>query len=167
MKTFQEFILEASKIKWNTGTLKGSKKSPSDTAKQRKAKLEKDLRQKPSPRGFIRLTNIKRGISGADALARDTDPKPETTATRMQRTGRTTVNKGYAQTGRKGRIGPDSASSVGTVSNSRRRRVVNMSTGGDLGPADPSDVRIKDKHTKGTYGGRGTGESGSGGKIGR
>ena len=93
MKTFQEFILEASKIKWNTGTLKGSKKSPSDTAKQRKAKLEKDLRQKPSPRGFIRLTNIKRGISVADIRAKDTDPKPETTATRMQRTGRTTVNK--------------------------------------------------------------------------
>jgi hypothetical protein len=166
MKTFQEFILEA-EIKWNTGTLKGSKKSPSDTAKQKKAKLERDAKQKPSPKVFSRVTKIKKGISGADALAKDTDPKPETTATRMQRTGRTTVNTGYAQTGRRGRIGPDSASSVGTVPNSRRRRVFDMNTGRDLGPADPSDVRIKNKYTDDTYGGRGTGDSRSGGKIGR
>jgi hypothetical protein len=36
---------------------------------------------------------MKRGISGATTLAKDTDAKPETTATRMQRTGRVSKNK--------------------------------------------------------------------------
>lgn len=76
MKTFREFILEA-EIKWNTGSLKGSGRSPAETAKQRKSQIERTARQKPSPEVFSRLTKIKKGISGSDTLSKDTDPKPE------------------------------------------------------------------------------------------
>ena len=166
MKTFQEFILEA-EIKWNTGTLKGSKKSPSDTAKQRKAKLERDAKQKPSPKVFSRVTKIKKGISGADALAKDTDPKPETRASRMQRTGRTTVNTGYAQTGRRGRIGPDPTSSVGTQSGADRTGVHDLRQGGRrIGSATAPGEVVAGKYGKVT-GGRGTRVNRSGGTVGR
>jgi hypothetical protein len=146
MKNFADFLLEA-EIKWNTGTLPGSRKSPSDTAKQKKANIEREARTKPSPKVFSRLTKIKKGISGADTLAKDTDPKPETTATRMQRTGRTRKNTGYAT------FRDTPTSSVGTVSGVRRRGL------------EPSDTRVSGRF--GTVsGGRGTGISRSGGKIG-
>lgn len=148
MKTFRQFILETKEIKWNTGTLRGSGKSPSQTAKQRKSQIERTARQKPSPEIFTRLTKIKKGISGADTLAKDTDPKPETTATRMQRTGRMRQNTGYAT------FRDTPTSSVGTVSGVRRRGL------------EPSDTRTSGRY--GTVpGGRGTGISRSGEKIGR
>jgi hypothetical protein len=147
MKTFANFLLEA-ELKWNTGTLRGSGKSPSDTAKQKEAQLKRDAKQKPSPEVFSRLTKIKKGITGADTLAKDTDPKPESTATRMQRTGRVRTNTGRAT------FKDTPTSSVGTVSGVRRRGL------------EPSDTRISGRY--GTVpGGRGTGVSRSGGQIGR
>ena len=121
-------------------------------------------RQKGDMKTFIELQKQAAELGAGtqakiDAATRD---KPRTSSNPNSITG-----GGYAQTGRRGRIGPDSASSVGTVPNSRRRRVFDMNTGRDLGPADPSDVRIKNKYTDDTYGGRGTGDSRSGGKIGR
>jgi hypothetical protein len=149
MKTFQEFILEAA----------------GDLAKQTadlraKARM---LRQKGDIAGALKV-EMQAGELQASAQRKIDDAtrdKPRTPSNPNSITG-----GGYAQTGRRGRIGPDSASSVGTVPNSRRRRVFDMNTGRDLGPADPSDVRIKNKYTD-TYGGRGTGDSRSGGKIGR
>ena len=160
MKTFQEFILEA-EIKWNTGTLKGSKKSPSDTAKQRKAKLDRDARQKPSPKVFSRVTKIKKGISGADALAKDTDPKPETRASKMQRTGKMRVNTGYAT------FKDTPTSSVGTESGVDRTGVHDLRQGGRrTGSATAPGEVVSDRYGKVT-GGRGTRVNRSGGTVGR
>jgi hypothetical protein len=160
MKTFREFILEA-EIKWNTGTLKGSKKSPSDTAKQKKANLERGARQKPSPEVFTRLTKIKRGISGADTLAKDTDPKPETTATRMQRTGKMRKNTGYAT------FRDTPTSSVGTESGVDRTGVHDLRQGGRrTGSATAPGEVVAGRHGKVT-GGAGTRISRSGGTVGR
>jgi hypothetical protein len=132
MKTFREFILEAeAEIKWNTGSLKGSGKSPSDTAKQKQAQLNRTAREKPSPGVFGRVSRMKRGISGATALAKDdpNDQKPETTATRMQRTGRVKQNTGYASQSR------DTRGRVGSLENipSSAGEGENTSTGGRFG----------------------------------
>jgi len=155
MKTFQEFILEAAGEEEDVDL---AKKIAMLRAKANAAKQKGDMKT------FLEL-QIQAGELNPgtrekiDAAIRD---KPRTPSNPNSITG-----GGYAQTGRRGRIGPDSASSVGTVPNSRRRRVFDMNTGRDLGPADPSDVRIKNKYTDDTYGGRGTGDSRSGGKIGR
>lgn len=160
MKTFREFILEV-KLKWNTGTLKGSGKSPSDTAKQRKATLERDTRQKPSPEVFSRLTKIKKAISGADTLAKDTDPKPETTATRMQRTGKMRKNTGYAT------FRNTPTSSVGTESGVDRTGVHDLRQGGRrTGSATAPGEVVAGRHGKVT-GGAGTRVSRTGGTVGR
>lgn len=145
MKSFREFVLEA-EVKWNTGSLKGSGKSPSETAKQRRSQIERTAREKPSPQVFSRLTRIRKGISGADTLAKDTDKKPETTATRLR--DRTRKNTGYAT------FRDTPSSSVGTVSGVRRSGL------------EPSDTRVSGRYGKVT-GGRGTGVSRSGGQIGR
>lgn len=159
MKTFAQFILEA-EIKWHTGTLKGSGKSPSDTAKQRKANVERQARTSPTSSTFSRIARSKQAISNADTRAKDTDPRPETTATRMQRTGKERKNTGYAT------FRGTPTSSVGTTDQVRRRRSTDMRTGRDLGPAEPSDTRVSGRF--GTVpGGRGTGISRSGGQIGR
>jgi hypothetical protein len=160
MKTFQEFILEALLIE----------NDQEEYAKIRKKIKEIQSRGKPGDEEEALSLSIQ-----AQKLARQIRLAAEGGAAlqQMRDTPRTPSNPnsitggGYAQTGRRGRIGPDSASSVGTVSNSRRRRVFDMNTERDLGPADPSDVRIKNKYTDNTYGGRGTGDSRSGGKIGR
>jgi hypothetical protein len=150
MKTFQEFILEAA------GDV--AKEIAMLRAKANAAKQKGDMKT------FLELQmqagELQAGTQ--DKIRALTSDKPRTSSNPNSITG-----GGYAQTGRRGRIGPDSASSVGTVPNSRRRRVFDMNTGRDLGPADPSDVRIKNKYTDDTYGGRGTGDSRSGGKIGR
>jgi hypothetical protein len=160
MKTFVDFLLEA-EIRWNTGSLKGSKKSPSDTAKQKRATLERDARQKPSPKVFSRLTKIKKGISGADTLAKDTDPKPETTATRMQRTGRMRKNTGYAT------FKDTPTSSVGTESGVDRTGVHDLRQGGRrTGSATAPGEVVSDRYGKVT-GGAGTRVSRSGGTVGR
>ena len=160
MKTFAEFILEA-EIKWNTGTLKGSGKSPSDTAKQRKVNLDRKAKQKPSPEVFSRLTKIKKGISGADTLAKDTDPKPDTTATRMQRTGRMRQNTGYAT------FRDTPTSSVGTESGVDRTGVHDLRQGGRrTGSATAPGEVVSDRYGKVT-GGAGTRVNRSGGTVGR
>lgn len=160
MKTFREFILEA-EIKWNTGSLKGSGRSPAETAKQRKSQIERTARQKPSPEVFSRLTKIKKGISGSDTLSKDTDPKPETTATRMQKSGKMRKNTGYAT------FKDTPTSSVGTESGVDRTGVHDMRQGGRrIGSAGPSDQVTSGRH--GTVsGGRGTRVSRTGGTIGR
>lgn len=150
MKTFQEFILEAA------GDL--AKEIAMLRAKANAA------RQKGDMKTFIELQTQAAELGAGtqakiDATTRDNPRSPSNP--------NSITGGGYAQTGRRGRIGPDSASSVGTVPNIRRRRVFDMNTERDLGPADPSDVRIKNKYTDDTYGGRGTGDSRSGGKIGR
>jgi hypothetical protein len=131
MKTFQEFILEA-EIKWNTGSLKGSGKSPSDTAKQKQAQLNRTAKEKPSPEVFGRVSRMKRGISGATTLAKDTDAKPETTATRMQRTGR--VSKNTLSTGNASKP-RDTRGRAGSLENipSSAGEGENTSTGGRFG----------------------------------
>lgn len=159
MKTFQQFILEA-QIKWNTGSLKGSGKSPAETAKQKRSQIERTAKEKPSPKVFSRLTKIKKGISDSDTKAKESDPKPETKATTMQRTGRMRQNTGYAT------FRGTPTSSVGTTDDVRRRRSVDRRTGRDLGTAEPSDTRVSGRF--GTVpGGRGTGVSRSGGQIGK
>ena len=161
MRTFREFIAEA-EIKWNTGTLKGSKKSPSETAKAKRATLERTARQKPSPEVFKRLTKIKKGISGSDTLSKETDPKPETTATRMQRTGKMRKNTGYATHGK-----DTPTSSVGTESGVARTGVHDMRQGGRrISSASPSD-QITSGRFGTVSGGRGTRVSRSGGTVGR
>lgn len=145
MKTFREFILEA-EIKWNTGSLKGSGRSPGDTAKQRAAQLSAKSRTKPTL--MPQVAKFRKKITQVDTLAKETDPKPETTATRMQRTGKMRQNTGYAT------FKDTPTSSVGTVSGVKRRGL------------EPSDTRTSGRY--GTVpGGRGTGISRSGGQIGR
>jgi len=160
MKTFQEFILEALLVE-NDQEEYANIRAKIKMLQSRGRPGDAEEVQRLSIRAQELAKRIRIAAEGGAALQQIRD-KPRKPSNPNSITG-----GGYAQTGRRGRIGPDSPSSVGTVSNSRRRRVVNMSTGRDLGPADPSDVRIKDKYTKGTYGGRGTGESSSGGKIGR
>lgn len=159
MKTFREFILEA-EIKWNTGTLRGSGKSPSDTAKQKQAQLGRTARKKPSPNVFGRLSRMKPAISGATALAKDTDAKPETTATRMQRTGRVKQNTGYAT------FKDTPTSSVGTTSNVGRTGTHDLrQRGRRTGSASSPDEVTANRY--GTVpGGRGTRVNRSGGTLG-
>jgi hypothetical protein len=99
MKTFSEFIAEA-EVRWNTGKLKGSGKSPADTAKQRMTKVTQSQRTASSAQQIAqttqRLQRMKKGISTSDEIAKTQDPRPETTATRAQRTGTMRVNTGYA-----------------------------------------------------------------------
>lgn len=160
MKTFKEFILEA-EIKWNTGVLKGSGKSPADTAKQRQALLNREAGKNPSPELFGRVARMKRGISASDTLAKDTDPRPETTATRMRRTGRERINTGRAT------FSDTPISSGGTESNVDRSGIHDLRQGGRrIGPASAPD-----EVTSGRYGvvtgGRGTRVSRTGGIVGR
>ena len=125
MKTFSEFIAEA-EVRWNSGTLKGSGKSPSDTAKQKMSKVSQSMRTS-SPSDMVkiaqRLKRFKSAISGSDEESKTRDPRPETTATRAQRTGRMRVNTGYASKpadtrGRSGSL-PNVASPAGEGSGSR------------------------------------------------
>lgn len=160
MKTFAEFILEA-EIKWNTGTLRGSGKSPSDTAKQKRANLEREARNKPSSKVNSRVSKIKKGISGADTLAKDTDPKPETRATRMQRTGRMRQNTGYAT------FRDTPTSSGGTESGVDRTGVHDLRQGGRrIGSATAPGEVVAGRHGKVT-GGAGTRVSRTGDTVGR
>jgi len=101
MKTYSEFILEAEPIKWNTARLKGSGKSPADTAKQKLTNLSKQMTARgTTPQQMVniagRIKRMKAGITNADEKFRTKDPRPETRATTAQRTGRMRVNTGYA-----------------------------------------------------------------------
>jgi hypothetical protein len=158
MRTFSEFMAEAKKVQWYAGSLKGSKKSPANTAKQKQANLERQSRKKPSPKIYIRISKLKQGIKRGEERA-EGEPRPETTATKMQKSGKMRKNTGYAT------FKDDPRSSVGTVEGHRRRRSVDLKTGNDIGAAEPSDTRTSGRY--GTVpGGRGTRVSRSGGIIG-
>ena len=132
MKTFREFLEEA-EVRWNTGSLKGSGKSPRETATQKAAQLAASSRTNPVL--MPRAAKIRKRLSQVNALANTRDPRPETMDTRTRRQGTQRVNTGRASK-------PESpTSSVGTTANVRRRRVTDIRTGSDLGPAEPSDTR--------------------------
>ena len=153
MKTFSEFILEA-EVAWNTGILKGSKKSPSDTAKQKLSQIGRQISSsRTTPQQVTSLAQrgkkIRSAISGSDEIAKVKDPRPETVATQMGREGRVsskTKVSGYASKPR------DVVSRSGTISNVQRT---------DL-PSEP-DVVIQHRYaSRGTAGGRGTNVSRTG-----
>jgi hypothetical protein len=146
MKTFSEFITEA-EVKWNTGTLKGSGKSPSATASQKLSQLGRQMtnpRTTPQQMSQIaqRVKKMKSAIGGAGEVARASDPHSQS-----KDVGRTNTKiRGYASKPR------DVVSRVGTTSDVQRT---------DL-PAEP-DVVTQHRYAKqGTAGGRGTNVSRSG-----
>ena len=160
MKTFREFILEA-EIKWNTGILKGSRKSPAQTSDQKRANIARTAKTNPSPSIFARLKRMDVGRTAANILAKETDPAPQTTATRMQKTGRMRQNTGRAT------FKDTPTSSVGTESGIDRTGVHDLRKGGRrIGSAAAPDEVVSGRF--GTVpGGGGTRVSRSGGIVGR
>lgn len=159
MKTFSEFIVEA-KIKWNTGTLRGSGKSPSDIANQKLRQVSSSMaKAQPSKMVDIaqRIKRMKTAISSATEKSKVDDPRPETRDTETRRLGTQRINRGYASkpadTRARGGSLPNISSPDGEGSGSRV-------TGryGDLRTGRSGGVRSTMKH-KGT--------SGSGEKFGR
>jgi hypothetical protein len=146
MKTFSEFISEA-EVKWHTGTLKGSEKSPSATASQKVTQLGRQMtnpRTTPQQMSGIaqRIKKMKSVISGSGEVAKVSDPRQQSKDVGRQNT----KIRGYASKPR------DVVSRVGTSSDVQRT---------DL-PAEP-DVITQNRYTKsGTAGGRGTNISRSG-----
>lgn len=158
MKTFKEFILEA-EVPWNTGVLKGSGKSPSDTAKRKIAQLSAQSR---NPRMTFqqqvgvaqRVKKMRAAVTGAGEMAKSRDPRPESQDTKMRRSGRSHVNRGYSQ------MRDTPISSVGTQSDVGRTGIHNIRTGRRIGSAEAPDALVQNRYK--------TGPSGSGGKnIGR
>ena len=140
MKTFLEFISEA-EVAWNTGTLSGSKKSPSATASQKMTQLGRQMsnpRTTPQQMASIaqRVKRMKSAIAGSGEVAKVSDPRPES-----RDSGRANTKvRGYASKPR------DVVSRVGTTSDVQRT---------DL-PAEPDVVTQHRYVKKGTAGGRGT-----------
>lgn len=107
MKTFLEFISEA-EVAWNTGTLKGSKKSPSATASQKVTQLGRQMtnpRTTPQQMASIaqRVKKMKSAIVGSGEVAKASDPRPEN-----KDAGRTNTKvRGYAskEKDERGRVG--------------------------------------------------------------
>ncbi len=147
MKTFSEFIAEA-EVKWHSGKLKGSKKSPSDTASQKLSQLGRQISnprntQQQTAKLAVRAKNMKTAITGASEVAKVSDPRPETVATQMGREGKVsskTKVSGYASKPR------DVVSRTGTTSNVQRT---------DL-PAEPDVITQNRYKDKAVSGGRGT-----------
>ena len=137
MKTFREFLLEA-------------------TIQQLMAQANA-ARQKGDMETFIELQKQ------AAELGKGTQAKISAAVNKGQKKQK--VNPNTWVSGRASK--PESpTSSVGTTANVRRRRVTDIRTGSDLGPAEPSDTRTSGRY--GTVpGGRGTRVSRSGGIIGR
>lgn len=164
MKTFSEFIVEA-KIKWNTGTLRGSGKSPSDTANQKLRQVSSSMvKAQPSKMVYIaqRIKRMKTAISSATEKSKVDDPRPETMDTRTKKLGTQRTNTGYA-TFRK----DTPVSSVGTQSG-QDRRIVNRRTGETISNTSlPPGMTVSGAHnndpkrrnrpsrTGGTYGVKG------------
>lgn len=78
MKTFSDFIYEA-EVKWNSGELPGSQKSPANTAKQKYTQLGKDLvnpRLSQQDKNEIaqRMKKMGLAIKGASEVASVNDP---------------------------------------------------------------------------------------------
>ena len=140
MKNFSEFILEA-EIAWNSGRLKGSGKSPSDTAAQKISQVSKQMTARgTTPQKMVqiaqRVKTMRSAVSGASEVAKARDPRPEN-----KDAGRTNTKiSGYASKPR------DVVSRVGTTSDVQRS---------DL-PGE-RDTITQNRYTKaGTAGGRGT-----------
>lgn len=146
MKTFSEFIAEA-EVKWHTGTLKGSGKSPSATAITKVSQLGRQLsnpRTTPQQMSQIaqRVKKMKSAIAGAGEVSKASDPRPQS-----KDVGRTNTKiRGYASKPR------DVVSRVGTTSDVQRT---------DL-PAEPDVITQHRYAKKGTAGGRGTNVARSG-----
>jgi hypothetical protein len=140
MKTFLEFISEA-EVAWHSGTLSGSKKSPSTTASQKVSQLGRQMtnpRTTPQQMASIthRVKKIKNQLSIQGEIAQTRDPRPKN-----KDAGRTNTKvRGYASKPR------DVVSRVGTTSDVQRT---------DL-PAEPDVVTQNRYAKKGTAGGRGT-----------
>ena len=153
MKTFLEFISEASKaeVAWNTGVLKGSKKSPSATANEKLTQLNRQMRSpRTTPQQMVSITRriklIKTATGGNREIAKVSDPRPEN-----RDVGRSNTKvRGYASKPR------DVVSTVGTTSNVQRT---------DL-PPEPGVVTQNRFTTRGTAGGRGTNVSRTGSTYG-
>ena len=160
MKTFQEFILEALLIE----------NDQEEFAKIREEIRKLQTRRKPGDEEeALRLSiqaqklarRIKLAAKGGAALQqmRDTPRKPSNP--------NSITGGGYAQTGRRGRIGPDPTSSVGTQSGVDRTGVHDLRQGGRrIGSATAPDEVVAGKYDKVT-GGRGTRVNRSGGTVGR
>ena len=140
MRTFSEFIAEA-EIKWNSGRLKGSGKSPSDTAAQKISQVSRQTTARgTTPERMVqiaqRVKKMRSAVSGANEVARARDPRPEN-----KDAGRTNTKiSGYASKPR------DVVSKVGTTSDVQRS---------DL-PGE-RDTITQNRYAKaGTAGGRGT-----------
>lgn len=150
MKTFSEFILEA-EIAWNSGRLKGSGKSPSDTATQKISQLGRQMSSpRTTPQQMVsiakRVKGMKSVIAGSGEVAKGSDPRPEN-----KDAGRTNTKvRGYASKSR------DVVSRVGTTSNVQRT---------DL-PSERDTITQNRYSKKGTAGGRGTNVSRTGGTYG-
>ena len=155
MKTFQEFILEAS----------AAEEEDVDVAKKA-ARLRvkaRELRQRGDTEGAFAL-EIEAGQlqAGTRRKINALDKKPTISSNPNSITG-----GGYAQTGRRGRIGPDPTSSVGTQSGVDRTGVHDLRQGGRrIGSATAPGEVVAGKYDKVT-GGRGTRVNRSGGTVGR
>lgn len=163
MKTYSEFILEAEPIKWNSARLKGSGKSPADTAGQRLTSLSRQMRG-ANPQQMVNIANriikMKAGIANADEKFKTKDPRPETRATTAQRTGRMRKNTGYASkpADTRGSTGSLSgiASPAGEGSGSRV-----AGRYGDLRTGSPNNIGSTQTNTGRGYSGRKFGKSGN------
>lgn len=121
MKTFSEFIAEA-EVKWHTGTLKGSGKSPSATASQKVTQLGRQMtnpRTTPQKMSQIaqRVKRMKSAIAGSGEVAKVSDPRPENKDAGRQNT----KVRGYASKPR------DVVSRVGTTSDVQRTDIPSAS----------------------------------------
>lgn len=140
MKTFSEFILEA-EIAWNTGRLKGSGKSPADTATQKISQVSRQTTARgTTPERMVqiaqRVKRLRSVVSGENERAKTKDPRPEN-----KDAGRTNTKiSGYASKPR------DVVSKAGTTSDVQRT---------DL-PSERDTITQNRYAKKGTSGGRGT-----------
>ena len=160
MKTFQEFILEALLI---------------ENDQEEFAKIGAEIRKLRARRKPGDEEEALRLSIQAQKLARQIRLAAEGGATlqQMRDTPRTPSNPnsitggGYAQTGLRGRIGPDPTSSVGTQSGVDRTGVHDLRQGGRrIGSATAPGEVVAGKYDKVT-GGRGTRVNRSGGTVGR
>jgi hypothetical protein len=150
MKTFLEFVTEA-EVKWNTGTLSGSKKSPSATANEKMTKLGKQMtnpRTTPAQMSSIakRIKRLRSVISGAGEVAKVSDPRAQSKDVGRENT----KVVGYASKPR------DVVSRAGSTSDVQRTDI-----------EQEPDVITGSRYKKpGVSGGRGTNTGRSGGTYG-
>ena len=160
MKTFQEFILEALLVE-NDQQEYANIRAQIRKLQSRGRPGDAEEAQRLSIRAQELAKRIRLAAEGGAALQQIRD-KPRKPSNPNSITG-----GGYAQTGRRGRIGPDPISSVGTLSGVDRTRVNDLRQGGRrIGSATASGEVVAGKYGKVT-GGRGTRVNRSGGTVGR